>query len=354
VNTPSKLASVRQHLAQLNRPVKIMEVCGTHTMSAFRSGLRSLLGPGLTLLSGPGCPVCVTPITYIDRALALAGRPQTLIATFGDMLRVPGTRSSLEHARAQGADIRIFYSPQDALETARNRPELNVVFLGVGFETTAVAVAWTIQEAARLGLSNYSVFCAHKTMPPAMAGLLASGEVAVDGFLCPGHVSVVIGANAYAALARDYGRPCVVAGFEAADMAQAIDQVLQQLLQNRAQVEIQYQRSVTWDGNASAQSLLAEVFEPCDAEWRGLGLIPGSGLKIRPRYAACDAERVFSQWEAPVSEEPRGCRCGDVLRGACTPPDCPLFRNACSPSHPVGACMVSSEGTCSAYYKYGK
>jgi hydrogenase expression/formation protein HypD len=345
-----QIEAVRELAGRVGRPVRIMEVCGTHTMSAFRSGLRSVLPPGLQLLSGPGCPVCVTPGEYVDHALALADRPDTVITTFGDLLRVPGSRSSLEVARARGASVRIVYSALDALALARQEGR-EVVFLGVGFETTAPGSAWAIREAAR-GVPNFSVLGAHKTMPEAMAALLRSGELRIDGFLCPGHVSVIIGSRPYEFIPREFGRPCVVTGFEPADMLEGITRLLRQVAEGRAEVEIQYTRSVSPEGNPRAQALLGEVFEPCDAEWRGLGRIPGSGLRIRDRFGAQDAARRFPGIQAAKASEPRGCRCGDVLRGAATPAECPLFRTACTPATPVGACMVSSEGTCAAYYRY--
>ena len=344
----SELASLA---ARLGRRVQLMEVCGTHTMSAFRSGLRSLLPENVALLSGPGCPVCVTPNHFIDRAVQLATAPDTVVTTFGDMMRVPGSHASLEKARAQGAAVKVVYSPLDALEEARRHPELKVVFLGVGFETTAPTTAWAVQEARR-NVPNFSVLCAHKTMPEAMAALLRSGEVRIDGFLCPGHVSVVIGAGAYRGLVTEFGIPCIITGFEGGDMVRGIEMALRQVVEGRADVEIQYTRSVTWEGNARARAALADVFEEDDAEWRGLGMIPRSGLKIRHAYAGQDADRVFAAVPRQPPVEPAGCRCGDVLRGAIAPPQCPLFRKVCTPANPVGACMVSSEGTCAAYYKY--
>lgn len=350
-HSSAELNKIQTSAQAIGRPVKLMEVCGTHTMSAFRSGLRSLLPESVILLSGPGCPVCVTPNTFVDKAVTIAQQPQTIVATFGDMLRVPGSYSSLEKARAQGADIRIVYSPLDALQLAESQPESRIVFLGVGFETTAPTIAWTIKAAKEKGLANYSVLCAHKTMPNAMAALL-QGDIQIHGFLCPGHVSVITGAEIYEFITRDYKIPCVVTGFEPGDILQGIGMMLKQLEEKRAQVEIEYHRSVTREGNPEAQALLTEVFDVCDTEWRGVGFIPGSGLKIKASFSAHDAERVFKDLTWPESKEPAGCRCGDILRGVCTPPECPLFRKVCTPANPVGACMVSSEGTCAAYYKY--
>ncbi len=335
-----------------DRPLAFMEVCGTHTMAAFRSGLRSVLPPSIRLLSGPGCPVCVTDNAFIDLAIAVANTPGVCVATFGDMVRVPGSVSSLEKARAAGADVRVVYSAADALKMAETEPDRRTVFLGVGFETTAPGTAWTIEEAARRGIANFGVLCAHKTMPEAMAALLAGGELRIDGFLCPGHVSAVIGSKPYEFICRDYGVPCVVAGFEPGDLLEAVAALVRQVCEGRADVEIQYSRSVQPEGNAAALAHLERVFEPCDVPWRGLGTIPGSGLRIREAFRSHDAATWFPEIQVPPSREHPGCICGDVLRGLRTPPDCPLFRRQCTPAAPVGACMVSSEGTCAAYYRY--
>jgi hydrogenase expression/formation protein HypD len=352
------LNDIRRLSGQVGRPVKFMEVCGTHTMAAFRTGLRSLLPTDVSLISGPGCPVCVTPDAYLDRAIAIAGQPDTILTTFGDMLRVPGSESSLEHTRAKGADVRVVYSPMDALAMAEANPEKRVVFLGVGFETTTPTVAWTVRAAAEKKIANYSVLCAHKTIPEAMSALLEGGDIGIDGFLCPGHVSVITGSRVYEPACDTYRVPCVVAGFEAADMARAIRMLLKQVVDNRGEVEIEYTRSVDHDGNETAQELCGTVFEKCDAEWRGLGVIPGSGQKIRELFGAHDADRVFANVPVPASgtrsKDAARCICGDVLRGVKRPGDCPLFAARCTPSTPVGPCMVSSEGTCAAYYKYGK
>ncbi|NQT91197.1 MAG: hydrogenase formation protein HypD [Lentisphaerae bacterium] len=347
------LARLRDLADRMDRPVRIMEVCGTHTMAAFRTGLRSLLPENVSLLSGPGCPVCVTPNGYMDMAVELAECPDAVVTTFGDMVRVPGSRSSLERARAGGADVRVVYSPLDALEAAKQNPGRRIVFLGVGFETTTPTVAWTIREAARTGIENYSVLCAHKTIPEAMEAILESEDVRIDGFMCPGHVSVIIGSGAYESLCRRHGIPCVVAGFEAVDMARAMEMLLLQRVEGRAEVEIEYSRSVSVEGNPEARDVCSEVFEKSDTEWRGIGVIPGSGLKIRDSFRTHDALEMFADVEVEPPVRPTGCICGDVLRGSRTPADCPQFGRSCTPTSPIGPCMVSSEGTCAAHFKYG-
>lgn len=345
--------NIRRMAAKLKQPVNLMEVCGTHTMSIYQYGIRSLLPDTVRLVSGPGCPVCVTPVGYLDAALACTADPVNIVATFGDMLRVPGSSSSLMEQRALGADVRIVYSPLDAVALARNNPERRVIFLGVGFETTAPAVAASILDAARLGLPNYCVMASHKTMPVPMEILTADPDLALSGYLCPAHVSTVIGGNAYKPLAEKFHIPCVVTGFEPADVMQGIEMLLAQVLAGEGRVEIQYLRAVTWEGNPKAQAILERVFTPCDTAWRGLGVLPGSGLRIRPELASFDAEKVLNLPVAEGVENP-ACSCGEVLRGKLSPFDCPLFAGICTPEAPVGACMVSSEGTCAAAYKYGR
>ncbi len=345
--------NIRLMAQQLKHPVNFMEVCGTHTMSIYQYGIRSLLPENVRLVSGPGCPVCVTPVGYVDAALECASASNTIVATFGDMLRVPGSRSSLMEQRALGADIRVVYSPLDAVALAESHPDRRVVFLGVGFETTAPAVAASILESARRGLSNYSMLASHKTMPVPMEILTADPELNLAGYLCPAHVSAVIGGKAYAPLADRYHIPCVVTGFEPADVMQGIEMLLAQVLAGNSTVEIQYRRAVTWDGNAKAQSILERVFVPCDAVWRGLGVLPDSGLRIRPELSMFDAECVMNLIVSEGAEN-SACRCGEVLKGKLSPFDCPLFSTVCTPEAPVGACMVSSEGTCAAAYKYGR
>ncbi|MHC5057540.1 MAG: hydrogenase formation protein HypD [Planctomycetota bacterium] len=335
--------------------VRLMEVCGTHTMAIFASGIRALLPPGLELISGPGCPACVTPPEYLDRAIAIAREHSTTLATFGDMVRVPASAgASLERERAEGLDVRVVYSPLDALKLARAEPELRVVFLAVGFETTAPAMAAVVKRAREEGVANFSVLAAPKLIPPAMEAVLAGGAE-IDGFICPGHVSVVIGSRAYQPLAEKHGVPCVVAGFEAGDVLLAVAMLAEQVADGRAEVGNAYTRAVTRDGNPAARAAVDEVFETADAAWRGLGVIPGSGLRVRDEFAAHDAERAYPVDEAklPAPRVPSGCRCGDVLSGRLSPPGCALFGNSCRPESPVGPCMVSSEGSCAAAFRYG-
>ncbi len=346
-------ANIRCMAQRLAQPVNFMEVCGTHTMSIYQYGIRSLLPDNVRLVSGPGCPVCVTPVGYVDKAVACTADPRTIVATFGDMMRVPGSRSSLMEERATGADVRIVYSPLDAVALARSNPERRVIFLGIGFETTAPTIAASILEATRLGLKNYHVLASHKTIPVAMDILTADPDLALSGYLCPAHVSTVIGGNAYKPLAEKYHIPCVVTGFEPADVMQGIEMLLAQALAGESRVEIQYSRAVNWEGNPKARAIMERVFVPCDASWRGLGMLLGSGLAIKPEFARFDAEKAL-KIEAGEERENPACRCGEVLKGKLSPFDCPLFSTACTPESPVGACMVSSEGTCAAAYKYGR
>lgn len=346
-------AKIRSMAERLTAPVNFMEVCGTHTMSIYQYGIRSLLPENVRLVSGPGCPVCVTPISYVDKAVACSVDPHNIVATFGDMLRVPGSKSSLMEQRAGGADIRIVYSPLDAVTLAKNNTDRQVVFLGVGFETTAPTIAASIIEASRQNLTNYAVLAAHKTMPVPMEILTCDPDLNLKGYLCPAHVSTVIGGNVYQPLAEKYHIPCVVTGFEPADVMQGIEMLLAQILRDESKVEIQYSRAVTWEGNHKAQAIIQQLFEQSDATWRGLGVLPGSGLAIKSEYANFDAEKVL-QLNIPEAVENPACLCGEILKGKLTPFDCPLFANACTPEAPIGACMVSSEGTCAAAYKYGR
>ncbi|HEY5999613.1 MAG TPA: hydrogenase formation protein HypD [bacterium] len=333
------------------RPLRLMEVCGTHTVAIFRHGIRALLPGSIQLLSGPGCPVCVTAAADVEAAIELARSGTVTLATFGDMMRVPGRRESLAEARAGGADVRIVYSPLDALALARREPSREIVFFATGFETTSPLVAGTLAEAERLGVANFSIICVHKTVPPALAALLGSGEVRVDGFILPGHVCTVTGVAPYAFLPERFGKAAVVTGFDARDILAGVAMLLAQLAAGKPAVEIQYTRVVRPEGNPRALEILGRFFEPCDAHWRGIGTIPGSGLALRGQFAHRDALRRFGL-ERPEVPEPAACQCGAVLKGIKTPPDCRLFGKACTPERPVGACMVSSEGSCAAYYKY--
>ncbi|RKY83884.1 hydrogenase formation protein HypD [candidate division KSB1 bacterium] len=331
--------------------ISLMEVCGTHTMAISRYGIRSIVPENLRLISGPGCPVCVTPNYYIDRAVALAKEEDIIVATFGDMLRVPGSLSSLELVKIKGGDVRIVYSTMDALKIAENNPSKNVVFLGIGFETTAPTIAASIKEAKNKNIKNYFVLCAHKVMPPAMKALVANEKIGIDGFICPGHVSTIIGSNPYKFIPESYNKACVIAGFEPVDIVISIEMLIKQVIKGKPEVEIQYKRVVKPDGNTFALKTMYEVFEPCDSEWRGIGVIEGSGLKIKKDYSDFDAEENF-EVEVETVRENKECICGLVLQGLKYPYECKLFRKLCTPENPVGACMVSSEGTCAAYFKY--
>jgi len=333
--------------------VRLMEVCGTHTMAIFRSGVRSLLPPKVKLISGPGCPVCVTPAGYIDAALEIGARDDVLLATFGDMVKVPGSSSTLEKAKAQGVEVLIVYSPRDALEAASRSPDRKVVFLGIGFETTAPLVAQAVLEAQERDLRNIFVLSAHKLIPPALSTLAQSTECAVDGFLCPGHVSVVIGCGPYEPIAAGSGKPCVIAGFEPTDVLLAVFMLLRQLVEGKCQVEVEYERCVNREGNPAAVRTMMQVFEPRDTDWRGLGPLPASGLRLRPGFAQFDAAQVF-EVAIPHVPEPPGCLCAKVIAGAAEPTQCKLFGRACTPASAVGPCMVSSEGSCAAYFKYAR
>lgn len=334
-------------------PYTVMEVCGTHTVAIAKNALRDLLPAQIRLVSGPGCPVCVTDSSDIDRFLYLAALPNVITATFGDMIRVPGSKQSLQMLRGVGADIRIVYSTLDALELARRNPEKEVVFLGVGFETTVPTVAVSIENALKEGLNNYSVFSMHKLVPPVLRALAEDPETKVDGFLDPGHACVIIGTEPLEFMAKVYGKPGVVTGFEGVDILEGLAMLLRQRAQGHPKIEIQYKRMVKPEGNPVAKSLIDKVFEPIDAAFRGLGVIPGGGLGIRKEYEAWDALKKFALPEFETIEIP-GCRCGQVLKGQIAPTQCPLFARKCTPLSPVGPCMVSSEGSCAAYYRYAQ
>lgn len=343
-----KLTDLIYKSASLN--YTFMEVCGGHTAAIHRFGIPSLLPGNIKLISGPGCPVCVTGTGFIDKAIAYSNRKDVIITTFGDLIRVPGSDSSLEKERTKGADIRIVLSGLEALEIARINPHMKVIFLGIGFETTAPGTAVTIKLAEKDHIRNFFLLSAHKVMPPAMEAIIKDG-VKLDGFICPGHVAAITGSGAFNFIPVKYSLGCVITGFEPADILQSLLMLVNQKNRNIPKVEIQYNRAVTAKGNIIAQSYLSEVFEQCDEQWRGFGTIPGSGLKIRKEYEEFDAEKII-----PVSiklkEENVLCICGDILRGLKTPDDCALFSKICVPESPAGACMVSNEGACNTWYKY--
>ena len=334
------------------KAVRLMEVCGTHTMSISRNGIRGLLPDTVTLLSGPGCPVCVTSQGEIERFIRLSRIKDVIVTTFGDLLRVPSRDATLEKERADGADIRMVYSTLDALDIAVNNPDKEVVFLGIGFETTAPTIAAAIEEARNKGIGNFSVLSANKRVIPALEALLKHEQVKVDGFICPGHVSVIIGGDAYRPVSEKYKIPCVVAGFEPVDILQAVYMLIDQIEKRRADVEIAYRRGVSFEGNLRALETMHRVFNVSDAVWRGIGPIAASGLTINRDFSQFDADIKF---QLPVEDipEPDGCACGEILMGIKSPSQCGRFGKTCTPAHPVGPCMVSSEGTCAAYYKYG-
>ncbi|HMK29877.1 MAG TPA: hydrogenase formation protein HypD [Terriglobales bacterium] len=332
-------------------PWVLMEICGGQTHTIMRYGLDELLPAQIELVHGPGCPVCVTPLEAIDKAVALAQRHDVILVSYGDMLRVPGSHSDLFHAKAQGADVRVAYSPVEAVKIARERPDRKIVFLAIGFETTAPPNAAAVWQAKREGLTNFSVLVSHVLVPPAIRALLASPQNRVDGFIAPGHVCTVMGYQEYEALVRDFAVPIVVGGFEPVDLLEAILMLVNQLEQGQARVENQYVRSVSYQGNLPAQQVMREVFEISDQKWRGIGTIPRSGLRLRAEYARYDADRVFDL-ELFTAEEPVECISAQVLQGLKKPTDCPVFAVRCTPENPLGAPMVSAEGACAAYYRY--
>jgi hydrogenase expression/formation protein HypD len=336
------------------RPLRIMEVCGGHTHAIFRYGIEGMLPKSIELVHGPGCPVCVLPMGRVDDCVAIAEHPEVILATFGDALRVPGSRKSLAQARAEGADVRIVYSPTDALALARAHPDREVVFFGLGFETTMPSTALTLLEAEREGVGNFSVFCNHITIVPTIKAILDSPDQQLDGFLGPGHVSMVIGTAPYEFVARHYRKPLVVSGFEPLDVLQSIWMVLTQIAESRAEVENQYARIVPRMGNAAALQAVTRVYELREFfEWRGLGSIEHSGIRVRAAYARFDAERRFAVPNARIAD-PKSCQCGEVLKGVLKPWQCKVYGSACTPETPLGALMVSSEGSCAAYYQYGR
>ena len=346
-------ALVSEIRERAHRPLRIMEFCGGHTHAILRFGIRDLLPAHLQMLSGPGCPVCVTSSADLDRAIALARGEGVTLATFGDMARVPGRHGSLQDARAEGADVRMVYSPLDAVTLAKRNPDRSVIFLGVGFETTAPGVAASILQARQERVRNFFVFSLHKLTPPATKAVLDGGEVQLSGILGPGHVTTVIGTDAWKFLPEKYGIPIAVAGFEPLDILRGIGMIVVQAETGRPQVDNAYSRGVVSRGNPTALNIMDRVFEVCDEDWRGMGIIPRSGLRLRNEFAEHDASKVF-EVRIEASSEPAGCRCGEVLRGVLLPPDCPLFRRVCNPENPVGPCMVSAEGACVAYYRFGE
>jgi len=336
----------------LGRQINIMEVCGTHTVSIFRNGIRSTLPKNLKLLSGPGCPVCVTDQSYIDIVLELADRDDCIIATYGDMIRVPGQNDSLETKQSK-ANIKVVLSSEDALQLAKDHPEKTVVFVAVGFETTAPATAVVVKEAAAENMENFCILSGHKLVVPAMRALLSEKNHNIDAFLCPGHVSAIIGYGAFAEIVKDFSRPCVVAGFEPLQIIEGLSEICQQLVNDKPELKSIYAAVVTEDGNTAAQKIINECFEPVDGYWRGLGKIEKSTLKLKEKYSRFDAFERFDIDEKP-GEDKTGCRCGEVLCGLIEPPECGLFGQKCTPQKPVGPCMVSSEGACAAWFKYGQ
>ncbi len=346
----------RKLLERLHRsstkPVRLMEFCGGHTTAIFRHGIRQLLPGTIEMLSGPGCPVCVTANEDLDKAIALSRLPGVIITSFGDMLRVPGSYSSLQQAKAEGGDIRVVYSTQDALAIARENPAQAVIFIGIGFETTAPTIAASILQAETEGIGNYYVLPLHKLCPPIMKAILDRGEVRLNGIICPGHVSAIIGSLPYRFIPEDYGIACVISGFEPLDILLAIDMLVAQIESGQHRVEIAYRRGVKAEGNPPALRITDTVFAVCEANWRGIGAVPASGLRFNQRYRRFDAESSFDFDPGPTREA-KGCLCGSILRGVSTPPECPLFRGNCTPEHPVGPCMVSPEGACATYYHYG-
>ena len=337
-----------------DRPIKIMEVCGGHTHTIYRHGIEDYLPENITLVHGPGCPVCVIPMGRVDDAIHIAEQPGVIMTSFGDMMRVPGGRGSFFDSKAKGADIRMVYSPLDALKVARQNPDRQVVFMAIGFETTAPSTAVTLLRARAEGLTNFALFANHVTIIPAIKAILDSPDLRLDGFIGPGHVSTVIGCRPYEFIARDYGKPIVVSGFEPLDILQGIYMILRQLEEGRSEVENQYARVVRWDGNPKAIEVINQTMELRPYfEWRGLGFISHSAMKLRQEFDDCDAEVIFDMPGVRVAD-PKACQCGEVLKGVIKPWECKVFGTACTPETPIGTCMVSSEGACAAYYNFGR
>lgn len=349
---PELIAGLLKKITGINsKNIRLMEVCGTHTTSIFRNGIRTLIPKNITLVSGPGCPVCVTSQQEINAFIHAARIKNVIITVFGDLLKVPGSDSSLKKEMGKGKDIRIVYSPFDALSIAEKNPEKEVVFPGIGFETTAPCIAAAILEGKKRGIKNFSVLSDHKLMPPALDFLTNTDRIKIDGFICPGHVSTITGVKAYIPLAEKSGMPCVVAGFEPADILVAVYMLAKQIDKKDAKVENGYPRGATFEGNKKAREIMYKIFEPADAIWRGIGSIPMSGLKIRCEFDFFNGKKRFDL-SVPDSKEPEECACGDILMGVKTPLQCPLYKKRCTPENPIGPCMVSTEGTCAAYYNY--
>jgi hydrogenase expression/formation protein HypD len=344
-----------EQIARLtDQPLKLMEVCGGHTHTIFKYGIEDLLPPNIEMIHGPGCPVCVIPLGRVDDSISIAQQPGIIFTTFGDMMRVPGSKTSLLDAKAAGADVRMVYSPLDALKIAKKNPDRHVVFLALGFETTAPSTAMTVLQAAKDGVENFSVFCNHIMIVPALKAMLDSPDLKLDGFVGPGHVSTVIGTSCYDFVATEYGKPIVVSGFEPLDVLQSVYMIVKQVVEHRAEVENQYSRVVMREGNLKALEVIFDVFEPRDYfEWRGLGSIARSGMKISRKYAQFDAELRFAVPGLRIAD-PKACQCGEILKGVKKPWECKVFGTACTPETPIGSCMVSSEGACAAYYNFGR
>ena len=358
---PEKAKALFQNIEKLTRylnataenPIRLMEVCGGHTHTIFKFGLEELLPKGIDLIHGPGCPVCVLPMNRVDDCVNIAEHEEVILTTFGDAMRVPGTRKSLMQAKAAGQDIRMVYSPMDALQLAQNNPERNVVFFGLGFETTMPGTAFTVLQAKEEGIRNFFLFCNHITIIPTLRAILADSDLRLDGFIGPGHVSMIIGTEGYDFIASKYRKPFVVAGFEPLDVLQSVWMLLKQFKEQRCEVENQYSRVVPTQGNLAAQQAMDQVFRLREQfEWRGLGSIPESGVEMRPEFADFDAEKAFAIRNVPVVD-PAECQCGEVLKGRLKPWQCQVFGKSCTPDNPIGALMVSSEGACAAYYNYG-
>lgn len=348
---PKIVKDILEKLNEIQEPITIMEVCGTHTMSILKNGIKDLLPKNIKLISGPGCPVCVTAEGYIDTAIELSKREDVIITTFGDLIRVPGEKSTLQKEKALGRDIRVVYSPLDSLAIAKENPNKEVIFLGIGFETTAPVIALTVFNAEKEGIKNFSVLNTLKTMPEAMKRLVLNGEVKIDGFLCPGHVSTIIGVKPYEIIAKEYNTPLVIAGFEATDIVASIYKLVKMKLNSDSSVVNLYNRIVKYDGNKMALEMVDEVFVSCSSEWRGLGIVEDTGLRFSDKYMNYDANFKFNikNIKGNIS---KGCICGEIIKGLKEPKECKMFRKICNPTNPIGPCMVSEEGTCAAYYKY--